>query len=99
MSAKAGLPIDASPSRQQVLEDVKQIVAESSSISVDQVHETSDLLNDLACDSLEIVEIVMEVEEHFDISVPDDLEQEIRTVADITDGVLRLLGAAEARRA
>jgi acyl carrier protein len=95
---KTGLPIDALPSRQRVLEDVKQIVAESSSVSVDQIHETSDLLADLACDSLEIVEIVMEVEEHFDVSVPDKLEQEIRTVADIADGVLRLLGAAESRR-
>ncbi len=34
----------------------------------------------------------MEVEEHFDISVPDDQGQDTHTVGDIADGVLRLLG-------
>lgn len=79
------------PSREQVLADVKQIVAESAGMPAEQIRETHTLLTDLGCDSLEIVEIVMEVEEHFDVSVPDGLEEEIRTVGDIADGVLRLL--------
>jgi acyl carrier protein len=58
----------------------------------EQIEETHTLLADLGCDSLDIIEITMEVEEHFDISVPDDQEQDVRTVGDIVDGVLRLLG-------
>jgi acyl carrier protein len=95
MPVKARPSSDIIPSRLAVLEDVKRIVAESSSVPVDQIHETSDLFTQLGCDSLEIVEIVMEVEGHFDISVPDDLEQEIRTVGDIADGVLRIFGQDE----
>ncbi|MCX7426479.1 MAG: phosphopantetheine-binding protein [Planctomycetia bacterium] len=58
----------------------------------EQIEETHALLADLGSDSLDIIEITMEVEEHFDISVPDDQEQDVRTVRDIVDGVLRLLG-------
>jgi acyl carrier protein len=79
-------------SRQEVLEDVKRIVSEFATVPPGQIQESHALLADLGCDSLDIVEITMEVEEHFDISVPDDQEQEIRTVGDIADGVLRLLG-------
>jgi acyl carrier protein len=79
------------PSRQKVLEDVKRIVSEFASMPPEQIQETHALITDLGCDSLDIVEITMEVEEHFDISVPDDQEQDIRTVGDMADGVLRLL--------
>ena len=79
------------PSRQKVLEDVKRIVAEFATMPPEQIQETHALITDLGCDSLDIVEITMEVEEHFDISVPDDQEQNIRTVGDMADGVLRLL--------
>ncbi len=80
------------PSRQAVLDDVKRIVAEFASMPVDRIEESHLLDTDLGCDSLDLVEITMEVEEHFDISVPDDQQEEIRTVGDMADGVLRLLG-------
>jgi len=82
----------AAASHQQLLDEVKRIVSEFASMPAEDIQETHDLFTDLGCDSLDIVEITMEVEEHFDISVPDDQEQEIRTVGDIADGVLRLLG-------
>jgi acyl carrier protein len=79
-------------SRQEVLEDVKRIVSEFAAVPPEHIQESHALSADLGCDSLDTVEITMEVEEHFDISVPDDQEQDIRTVGDIADGVLRLLG-------
>ena len=82
---------DTIPSRQKILEDVRQIVSEFASLPPENVEETHALIDDLGCDSLDIVEITMEVEEHFDISVPDDQAQDIRTVGNIADGVLRLL--------
>ena len=95
------MPVNANPpkktiaSRQQVLDDVKQIVSEFAAMPREDIQESHALIADLGCDSLDIVEITMEVEEHFDISVPDDQAQDIRTVGDITDGVLRLLGRAQ----
>ena len=93
MPVNADLKNEAIPSRQEVLEEVKRIVSESTPMPPEQIQETHALIADLGCDSLDIVEITMEVEEHFDISVPDDQQQEIVTVGDIAEGVLLLLGS------
>ena len=79
-------------SRDQVLAAVKQIVGEQMDIAPEQIQETDDLFNDLGCDSLDVVEITMEVEDHFDIDVPDDQSQQRRTISEVSDGVLQLLG-------
>jgi acyl carrier protein len=60
-------------------------------IALEAIEETSHLENDLGCDSLDLVEIVMELEDHFDISVPDEVADEVRTIREITDGLMRLL--------
>ena len=83
------------PARDRVLEDVRKIVAETMGISVDTVGESHALEADLGCDSLERVEILMEVEEQFGIDATDDVDEKVRTVGDIADAVLELLGAAE----
>lgn len=82
--------------RERVLEDVKKLVAEEMGMDPKKIRETDDLENDLGCDSLSIVEIMMEVEEHFGIDVPDEIGEEIRRVDQITDGVMRLLAEARA---
>lgn len=86
------------PERREVLDDVRQIVAEYLTLPLREVQENHALIADLGCDSLDIVEITMEVEEHFSLTVPEDQEQDIRTVGDIADGVLHLLGAEPRRR-
>ena len=58
---------------------------------MEKIHESSHLENDLGFDSLDKVETLMEVEEHFDISVPDEESQNINTVGDIADGVSRAI--------
>ena len=78
-------------SRNRILEDVKQIVAEHVSVPPAEMRQDQRLVEDLGCDSLDIVEITMEVEEHFDISVPDEVGEQIGTVGDIADGVVQLL--------
>ena len=81
-------------SRERVLEDVKAIAGEQARIAVEAIRESSDLENDLGFDSLDKVETVMEVEEHFGIDVPDDVADGVRTIGDIVDGVMVLLAAA-----
>jgi acyl carrier protein len=80
------------PSRDRVLEDVKTIAGEQVGIAVENIRESSDLENDLGFDSLDKVETLMEVEEHFGIDVPDAVADDVRTIRDIVDGVIRLLG-------
>jgi acyl carrier protein len=79
------------PSHDRILGEVKQIVGEFSSIAPDEVRENHTLLGDLAWDSLDVVEFTMEIEEHFDVSVPDELVDRAKTVGDVADGVFMLL--------
>jgi len=74
------------------VEDVKRIVAEHMGIAADTIQDDSNLEIDIGCDSLDLVEIMMEVEEHFDIKVPDEIAEEVDTIGDVADGVLGLLG-------
>ena len=80
------------PSREVILADVKGLVGEHMEIPAETIREEHDLVADLGCDSLDVVEIMMMVEEHFDLDVPDDAAEQARSVALIVDGVLRLLG-------
>ncbi len=79
----------------QVMKEVKQIMADNMGIPVAQIEADHTLDSDLGCDSLDLVEITMEVEEHFDISIPDSQSESARTVADITAGVMQLIGHTE----
>jgi acyl carrier protein len=80
------------PSREQVLEEVKQLVAEQIGRPANEVREEHDLIADLDYDSLDVVELAMELEEHFDVTVPDTMSEEARTVGQIADGVVQLIG-------
>ncbi|NQU21941.1 MAG: acyl carrier protein [Candidatus Nealsonbacteria bacterium] len=88
-------PSDATAlSRDRILAEIKEIVAEQTETPAEEIREDHHLLDDLGFDSLAIVEMSMEIEEHFDVSVPDELGEQARTVRDVTDGVLELLGQA-----
>jgi acyl carrier protein len=76
------------------LADLKQIIAEQLGISPARILERHTLVEDLGCDSLLLVEIAMEAEEQFGIPVPDEFLERIRTVGDVADGVMQLLGQA-----
>ena len=83
------------PSREQVLEEVKQLVAEQVALPVNEVREEHDLIADLGYDSLDVVELAMELEEHFNITVPDTMSEQARTVGQIADGVMQLIAVVE----
>lgn len=91
MSVESNLSGRICPSRDQVLADVKRIVGEQVGTAPEKIRETHELINDLGCDSLDVTEIAIETEDHFGISVPDEVAQHSRTVGDMVDGVLQLL--------
>ncbi|HWA97007.1 MAG TPA: acyl carrier protein [Pirellulales bacterium] len=63
-----------------VKERVIDIVAEQLGVSKEQVTPETSFVNDLGADSLDTVELVMELEEEFDINIPDDAAEKIQTV-------------------
>ncbi len=83
-------------SRDRVVCGVKEIVGEQAGIAPEHIEETSDLECDLAYDSLMMIETVMELEEHFGITVPDDVAEKVRTVGDVVEGVWQLLRGSPA---
>ena len=83
--------LEAALSRDAIAAKVRQIIAEYSSVDVDQVREATDPHHDLGWDSLDDVEMAMELEEEFDIEIPDDFGEELKTVGHIIDGLVPLV--------
>ncbi|MCJ8326047.1 MAG: acyl carrier protein [Campylobacterales bacterium] len=65
-----------------LLEDVKEVVIEQLDCDAAEVKEDSKFIEDLGADSLDVVELVMALEEKFDIEIPDEDAEGILTVND-----------------
>ncbi len=65
-----------------LIDDVKEVVVEQLSVNADEVKEDSKFVEDLGADSLDVVELVMALEEKFDIEIPDSDAEAIATVGD-----------------
>jgi len=61
---------------------VKEIIVEQLSVNPDDVTAEAKFLEDLGADSLDIVELVMAFEEEFELDIPDEEAEKIRTVGD-----------------
>jgi acyl carrier protein len=74
-----------SMSQDAIFEKVKGIVAERLSVDAGEVTPAANFVNDLSADSLDVVELVMALEEEFDIEIPDEAAEGIKTVQDAVD--------------
>jgi acyl carrier protein len=63
-------------------EKVKEIIVEQLDVQSEQVTDDASFIEDLGADSLDTVELVMALEEHFDIEIPDEDAEKIKTVRD-----------------
>ena len=59
---------------------VKKIVAEQMGVAEDEINRETSFVNDLNADSLDTVELVMEFEDEFEMSIPDEEAEKIQTV-------------------
>lgn len=72
----------------QIFEKVKKIVADQLSVEDEKVVPEASFSNDLGADSLDTVELVMALEEEFDIEIPDEAAEKITTVQEAVDYIL-----------
>ena len=66
-----------------IFEKLKDIIAEQLSVDADKVTPEANIQEDLDADSLDIVDLITTIEDEFDISIPDEAVEEIKTVNDI----------------
>ena len=68
-----------------IFEKVKAIIAEELGIEEDSIQLESDLSEDLGADSLDAIELIMEIESQFDVEIADSEATKIKLVSDIVD--------------
>ena len=66
-----------------MLEEMKEMIAEQLNCEESSITETTSFKDDLGADSLDLVDLVMSLEEEFDVEIPDEQVENIKTVSDI----------------
>ncbi len=72
-------------SSEEIFEKVKNIIVEQLGVADTSVTMEASFIDDLGADSLDIVELVMALEEEFDIEIPDADAEKVVTVGDVVD--------------
>ena len=72
-------------SSEEILEKVKAIIVEQLGVADTAVTMEASFIDDLGADSLDIVELVMAIEEEFDIEIPDADAEKVTTVGDVVE--------------
>ncbi len=75
----------------KVFEKLKGIIVEQLGVEENLVTKEATFVDDLSADSLDIVELVMGIEENFDIQIPDEAAEKIVTVGDVVDYLMNNL--------
>ncbi len=70
---------------QEIFEKVKKLIVENLGAEEEAVTKEASFIDDLAADSLDIVELIMSLEEEFDLEIPDTEAENIKTVGDVVD--------------
>ncbi len=79
-------------SNEEVEDKVFSIVSEQMAINKAEITRETSFVNDLNADSLDIVELVMEFEDNFEMSIPDEEAEKIKTVGQAIDYILENKG-------
>ncbi len=65
------------------IEKVKKLIAEQLCISIDDIKDDANIIEDLGADSLDVVELLMSFEDEFKVSIPDDKLEELKSIPQI----------------
>lgn len=80
---------------EDITERVTGIISSQLDVEKEKVKLETNFINDLGADSLDIVELVMELEEEFDMSIPDEDAEKIRTVGEAVEYIKNHEGAGK----
>ncbi|NLX14441.1 MAG: acyl carrier protein [Phycisphaerales bacterium] len=79
---------------EEIEDKVFSIVSEQMAVNKAEINRETSFINDLNADSLDIVELVMEFEDNFEMSIPDEEAEKIKTVGQIIDYISAQQGKA-----
>lgn len=82
------------PDVAEVEAKVKKIVAEQMGVAESEISRDTHFVNDLNADSLDTVELVMEFEDEFEMSIPDEEAEKIQTIGMAIDHIVKHLNSA-----
>ncbi len=74
-----------------VYERLRKLLAEQLDIEIDQINMDTHIINDLSADSLDLVELIMALEDEFDLVITDETARELYTVREITEFIEKLI--------
>ncbi|EFQ23661.1 acyl carrier protein [Aminomonas paucivorans] len=80
---------------EEVMSRLKEIVVDRLNVEEEQIKPEASFVEDLGADSLDIVELIMGIEEEFDIEIPDEDAEKLTSVGDAINYVKNKLGIEE----
>ena len=89
----------ADKTERSIEDRIMDIVSDKLDKPRDSLSKDMSFVNDLGADSLDTVELVMELEEEFDINIPDDVAEKIQTVGQAIDHISKAVESTEASSA
>ncbi len=72
-------------SSEEIFDKIKEIIVEQLGVAETAVAPEASFIDDLGADSLDIVELIMAIEEEFDLEIPDNDAEKVVTVSDVVD--------------
>ncbi len=81
--------------KEELLTRLKELIIDRLDVEEDQIVPEASFVDDLGADSLDIVELIMGIEEEFDIEIPDEDAEKLTTVGEALSYTLNKLGADE----
>jgi acyl carrier protein len=84
--------------REEIQSKVINLAAEQAGVDKSEITPATHFVNDLHFDSLDVVEFAMEVEDEFEVSIPDDDVEKLQTVGDVIDYLAQCVGGTAPAR-
>ncbi len=82
-----------------IAEQVRRIIAEQLMVELDEVTDDASFIEDLGADSLDTVEMIMEIEDEFGIEIPDEDAEKLQTVGQAIEYIKQKVEAQQAKAA
>ncbi len=81
--------------KEELMERIKEIIADKLGVDIDEVTDDADLIDDLDADSLDLVDLAMAIEDEFGVTIPDEELEKIRAVRDVFKELYEKIRLAE----